>query len=302
MDAALFQRFQPEEYYRRFLADGVRPDGRVPQERRRAKLQRSIVSSARGSSSVKLGNSAAVAGVRAEVTERTPEQAAVGRIAASVELPPLASAAWRERRAISGSLGMFLSNALTEVLNNTTVFKPDQLDIRESEIAWVLHVDVVVLNFDGNAFDICLLAALAALEDTTLPALIADPTHREPALTTRGAEVSTTVRYAVAAPDSDKAGILWEAKKLSLLSRPLPVTFAQLPGERWVVDPCAAEEGLGAAVSLCIVGGRWLVYHLGGSAGMERFLAELMPVARSVVPSLNQLLDGLSGGKYEASD
>merc|ERR1712228_662586 len=79
---------------------------------------------------------------------------------------------------------------------------------------------------------------------------------------------------------------------MRLKSRPLPVSFVQLPGERWVVDPSASEEGLGASVSLCLLGGRWLVYHQGGNANVERFLAQLMPGARACVAALTALLDG----------
>lgn len=73
----------------------------------------------------------------------------------------------------------------------------------------------------------------------------------------------------------------WQARKLLLLQRPLPVTFARMPGRgvrwnensvcklpwtilrggQWVLDPCAVEESLGASVSLCFLDGRWLVFH-----------------------------------------
>ncbi|CAE8635693.1 unnamed protein product, partial [Polarella glacialis] len=95
MDATLFQKFHPEEYYKRFLADGVRPDGRVLRESRPAELRRGALSSVHGSASVRLGQSAALAGVRAEVVEAAPDQPAVGRIEVFVELPALCSAAFR---------------------------------------------------------------------------------------------------------------------------------------------------------------------------------------------------------------
>merc|ERR1712187_1017442 len=161
--------------------------------------------------------------------------------------------------------------------------------------------DVVCLNFDGNAFDLCLLAALVALEDTKLPALVEEqPTEPgEIAVAEAAGHRLIEAPPPEAATDSE---IVAESRGVQFLSRPLPVTFAQLPGERWVVDPCAAEEGLGATVSLCLLGGQWLVYHLGGSAGMERFLGELMPVARACVPSLSELLDGRGEKSMEITD
>lgn len=287
IDAALFQRFHPEEYHRRLLADGVRGDGRIPQERRRARLQRGTFAAPRGSATVRFGQSMAIAGVRAEVTMSTPEQPAVGRIGVAVEMPALCGQGFRERSK-AGGLSTWLTNSLTDVLNSSHVFNPLQLDIREGEICWVLHVDVMFLNFDGNPFDVCLLAALAALEDTTLPALMEEkPT--DPGLV-RLVEASGP-RMVVAPADVDASALAFEATSIQFVSRPMPVTFSKLPGEQWVVDPCASEEGMGASVSLCLLGGRWLVYHLGGSAEMDQFLGELMPIARSCVPALVDLLD-----------
>jgi len=278
MDAALFQRFSPREYHRRFLADGLRPDGRGLHERRCARLQRSAIGAAHGSASVRLGRSAAVAGVRAEVTEAVPELPARGHVAVAVELPALCSQRFREKHRTAG-LATFLSGALADILNNSHVLDPAQLDVREGEVFWVLHVNVLCLNFDGNAFDLCLLAALAALEDTALPALAPDPCSAVP----------EPLRLVEASPGA--ADAVFEARRLLLLSRPLPATFARLPGKQWVLDPCAAEEELGTSVSLCLVAGRWLVFHQGGAAEVERFVGELMPSARSCMHVLTELLD-----------
>ena len=63
------------------------------------------------------------------------------------------------------------------------------------------------------------------------------------------------------------------------------------PGGQWAQDPSAAEEALGASVSLCFVNGDWLIYHQGGGADASRFLEELMPVARASTERLSKLLD-----------
>lgn len=276
MEAELLQRFQPEEYIRGYLADGVRPDGRLLRERRKARLQRSTFASADGSASVRLGDSAAVAGVRAQVTEAVPELPARGNIVVGVELPPLCSASFRERNRRE-ALSTFLSSALSDILNSPQVFDAAQLDIREGEVFWVLQVHVVCLNYDGNAFDLCLLAAIASLEDALLPTLGEGVGKAD--------EPGRLVAIA-----SGSANAVFEGRRLALVSRPLPVTFAQLPGDHWVLDPSSQEEEHGASVSLCLVGSRWLVQHQGG-ANMDRFLSELMPLARSAVPELTRLLD-----------
>lgn len=284
MEAALLQQFNPEEFHRRFLTDGLRPDGRAPRQRRPARLRASaLTGSAHGSASARLGRSAAVAGVRAEVVEASPDLPALGHVTASVELPPLCSASFRDRHAAAG-ISTFLASALSDVLNSPHVLDAAQLHVREGELFWALHVHVVCLNYDGNAFDLCMLAALAALEDTSLPALGEAPAA--------GSASAAVQRRLVEVP-AGAAGAVAEARQVALKSRPLPVTFAQLPGEVWVVDPSGGEESLGATVSLCLVGGKWLVYHQGGGANADRVLSELMPVARSCMPVLTELLEGV---------
>lgn len=278
MDAALFQRFNPQEYYSHFLAHGLRPDGRVPDQRREVQLRRGALGSAHGSSAVRLGLSAAVAGVRAEVTEVVPELPSTGRIVVSVELPQLSSAVFRDRHRTLG-LSTFLSNALTDIFNDGKVLNAMPLSIVEGQWLWVLHVHVVCLAFDGNAFDLCLLSALAALEDTELPALCKVPVAD-----------GAPVHFAQAPEGCSRPDV--EAQRPQLLSRPLPTTFARLPGaDAWVLDPCAQEEEIGTSVSLCLVGGRWLVFHHGGGAEVDKFVSELMPKARQSIPGLSQLLD-----------
>lgn len=278
MDAALHQRFNPKEYYRRFLEYGVRPDGRPLHGLRRSHLHRSAIGSAHGSASISFGQSAFVAGVRAEVTEAAPELPVCGHIAVTVDLPALCASSFREKHRSLGH-STFLSTALVDILNNSRVFDPAQLLVRDGELFWVLHIHVICLNFDGNAFDLSLLAAVAALEDTILPALAMDQSPG-----------SNDSRRLVEAP-VDAVNVVSESRRVLLASRPLPMTFAQLAGQQWVLDPCAAEEGLGTSVSLCLVGGRWLVFHQGGSAEVERFVGELMPMARSCVHVLTKLLD-----------
>lgn len=284
MDAALFQKFNPEEYYRHFLADGLRPDGRGLRDGRAAEMRKGALHTAFGSASVRLGQSSVLAGVRAELVEAAQDQPVLGRIEASVELPALCSAAFRDKQRTTG-ITTYLSSTITQVLNTIKVFDPSQLNVREGELSWVLHVHVVCLNYDGNAFDLCLLAALAALEDTRLPALI-----EQPGLEAYGG----SARLAIAPSGVSDADLVAEARQVKLVSRPLPVTFAQMPGGHWVLDPCAAEEVLGASVSLCLVSGSWLVFHQGGGADANRFLSELMPVARTNVERLMALLGGLS--------
>merc|ERR1711862_1017966 len=165
------------------------------------------------------------------------------------------------------------------ILNSPHVLDAAQLQITEGEFFWTLTVHVVCLNYDGNAFDLCALAAIAALEDTLLPGL------RSPSASSSVDAGGAKPRLETVEPGQEAAGSVFEQRSVALKSRPMPVTFAQLPGDVWVMDPVSAEESLGASVSLCLVGSRWLVYHRGGAATADRFLSDLMPAARKAVPA-----------------
>lgn len=275
MDAELVCRFQPEEYCRRFLDGGVRPDGRSLETRREARVERPAVESANGSASVRLGHSAAVAAVRVEVVELQTGVHEQPNVTCTVDMPPLCGAAFRERHGEGQAAASYVANALTQILNNVAVLNPAQLLIEKDRFHWSLFVDVVCLNYDGNAFDLCVLAALAAVEDTVLPAVAL---YEAPDESTR----LVTVPAGEAALSPERA--------LQLTVRPLPVTFAQLPGQQWAVDPTATEEELGALVSLCLVGEKWMVFHRGGGAGADCFLQTLMPAARAHVAALREVL------------
>mmetsp|Transcript_56467 Transcript_56467/g.104555 ORF Transcript_56467/g.104555 Transcript_56467/m.104555 type:complete len:290 (+) Transcript_56467:70-939(+) len=285
-DAELLRRFQPEEYYGQFLERDLRPDGRQMLERREAVMQVGIFSSAQGSASVRFGLSSAVAGVRAFVSEAVPDQPPVGRINISVDLPHLCHHSFRDRGK-ANAISTFLSRAFTDILNNHVVFDSSQLDIKGSETFWSLMVDVVCLNYDGNPFDVCLLAAVAALQNASLPTLVTKESLGAKLLAVEG-EIPPDCQVATA------------ARKISVQSRPAPTTFSQMHDSTWVLDPTAEEEELGSSLSLCLVGRRWLVYHQGSGAQADSFLKELMPAASAALPDLQKLFG--AGGDASGMD
>eukprot|EP00811_Abedinium_folium_P003897 NODE_13585_length_1158_cov_1.906887.p1 GENE.NODE_13585_length_1158_cov_1.906887~~NODE_13585_length_1158_cov_1.906887.p1 ORF type:complete len:326 (+),score=110.09 NODE_13585_length_1158_cov_1.906887:135-980(+) len=260
----------------------ARPDGREQHEGRRLRLRRSAVGCAHGSAMLRLGNSAAVAGIRAEVTEVPPEAVAgqaQGHIAVAAEFSPLCSPSFREKHRTQ-SFCVVIAGTLSDILNNREVFDPAQLHIRKGELHWVLHLTVICLNYDGNAFDLCLLAALAALTNTQLPTLL-------------DVSMPDAPRPLREVPDGT-AGAVFPGCRIALLSLPMPASFVQLSRDFWVLDPSAAEEAQGrATVSLCLISDRWVVSHHGaGDASADQFLSYLMPAARARAPELACLFDG----------
>jgi exosome complex RNA-binding protein Rrp42 (RNase PH superfamily) len=65
------QKLFPAEYFNTFISRGLRPDGRKLDETRQVSVHTQIVSTARASSSVRIGSSYAIAGVNLELS--TPQ-------------------------------------------------------------------------------------------------------------------------------------------------------------------------------------------------------------------------------------
>lgn len=58
---------------------------------------------------------------------------------------------------------------------SSEVLSTSSLCIHPGRAAWVLYVDAICLNYDGNAFDAALLAMIAALKNSKLVAHNARP-------------------------------------------------------------------------------------------------------------------------------
>ena len=65
----VFNRIQPHEYFRRFIEQNVRPDGRPLGKFRKTALTFGAIVTADGSCMVKVGGTTVVCGIKAEVAE-----------------------------------------------------------------------------------------------------------------------------------------------------------------------------------------------------------------------------------------
>ena len=62
-----FRKLYPDQYYSRFLAEGLRPDGRPLSQARPTTIALGAVTTADSSALVKIGNTTVMAGVKLEV-------------------------------------------------------------------------------------------------------------------------------------------------------------------------------------------------------------------------------------------
>ncbi|KAK7447062.1 hypothetical protein VKT23_014274 [Stygiomarasmius scandens] len=169
LKAATFQRLHPRTYLERFLAEGVRPDGRNLEEWRTIELNVGSISTANGSALVKLGQTTIVCGVKAEIAEPELDCEDEGFLVPNIDLPALCSPKFKPGP--PSEEAQVLSERLNEALfeGPSSIISRKSLCIEPGKAVWVLYIDATVINYDGNAFDAAVLAMVCALRNATLP-------------------------------------------------------------------------------------------------------------------------------------
>ncbi|KAI9568667.1 ribosomal protein S5 domain 2-type protein [Boletus coccyginus] len=172
--AQIFQRLHPHAYLERFLAEGVRPDGREPRAWRDVFVNVGSVSTADGSALVRMGKTIIVCGVKAEIAEPGLDAPDLGFIVVpNIDLPAMCSPKFKPGP--PSEEAQVLSERLCDATRQARLLPLDTLCISPGRAVWCLYVDATCLNYDGNAFDAALVTIMAALENTTLPQATFDP-------------------------------------------------------------------------------------------------------------------------------
>ncbi len=147
-----FKRIEPEEFFRQHLEQGVRPDGRGSLlALRPVSLSVGTISSADGSAVVKQGDTVVSCGVTLELARPKDEDPDRGFIVPNVDLPALCHP--RFRPGPPSEQAQSLSQFVMEVLDNSGLVDRRSLCLRPGRLAWVLCIDLLCLNCDGNVAD-----------------------------------------------------------------------------------------------------------------------------------------------------
>ncbi|PNH02688.1 Exosome complex component RRP43 [Tetrabaena socialis] len=251
VEADAFKKLYPEQFFDRFLSEGIRPDGRPLGRTRAVTIGAGAVTSTDGSALVKIGRTTVLAGVKLEIIR--PDEAApgAGQLALSVELAPFSSADYRPGRPTPDVSSV--TEKLSSALLGGDAVQLAALCIAEGKAAWRAVLDVYVLDADGCVLDTALLACVAALRNTRVPAVRSTREgHYVPAGHGKGGDPASLVAGCPTAVTLDRA--------------PLSLTCS-LYGSHVLVDPTADEERL-AECSVTVVldqhGGLQGVYKAGG--------------------------------------
>jgi exosome complex component RRP43 len=193
-----FAKLSPAPVLLAHLKSNVRRSGRRPDEFRTPAINKGSLTHVNGSAVVRVGNTAVVCGVRGEILHASDmpkpprygqgedENALIeelGLLVPNVELstgcspghlpgnPPGSQA-----QSLTYRTQVLLNNVLNssdlQVEYEVPASEDDEADAEASKVIkgyWTLYIDVYCMALDGNAMDAICLAAISALQDTTLP-------------------------------------------------------------------------------------------------------------------------------------
>ncbi|CBQ69873.1 related to Exosome complex exonuclease RRP43 [Sporisorium reilianum SRZ2] len=218
--ATTFKRLHPISYLSRFLDASIREDGRALTAFREATLTLGSISTADGSSFVRIGNTSCIAAIKAEVAAPQLSRSREGYLIPNVELPAVCSSKFKP--GVPGDESQVLTSRLLALLNSSNVLDREQLCIHEAKAVWCLYLDISFICFDGNAMDAAVLAAVAALSNTKLAKASYDPDTEQ-------------VRCS-----SDRTALL-------LQELPLASSFSIFENQHLLSDPTTFESALSSS-------------------------------------------------------
>lgn len=216
----IWKLFEPNNYYKSFLEQSKRPDGRGLDKVRPITINVGTVNTADGSATVRIGHTAVMCGIKAELATPTLRKPNEGFIIPNVELYPCCSPKFKAGP--PGEKAVAASQFLKSVITSANLVNVEDLCIKPNKMAWCLFCDVVCLNYDGNLSDAALIAFMAALQNVRLPNVIYDDE-------TERIDVSLEKNVPVA-----------------LMAKPVASTFTVYSEDIQLMDPTAEDEDQGS--------------------------------------------------------
>ena len=195
------------------LHQGKRLDGRGLHDQRPISIETGVIPKANGSARIKLGDTEIVTGVKIQPDKPFPDVGDKGILICTAEILPLA-----DPNAEPGPPSeevIELARVVDRGIRETEMIDLKQLVLQKDKSVIGVFVDCSVINSDGNLFDACSYASVAAILSCTVP------------------------KYEV--KDDSPALVEGETSKPPIKTIPVSVTMARM-GDHIIVDPTADEE------------------------------------------------------------
>ena len=152
----------------RLAEDGARMDGRGQWEPRDVTLETDCLYNAEGSAKVVIGGTVVYAGVKFELRTPWPDRPTQGSLMCGAELRPVAGRKYEPGPPSPESIE--LGRVVDRGIRESGCIDMESLCIVPGEKVWGVMIDIHVLSDQGNIFDACGLAAIAALRTAVVPA------------------------------------------------------------------------------------------------------------------------------------
>mmetsp|Transcript_43059 Transcript_43059/g.51672 ORF Transcript_43059/g.51672 Transcript_43059/m.51672 type:complete len:302 (+) Transcript_43059:81-986(+) len=179
-----FQILDPRAHLKHYTSHNVRPDGRTLHAVRPTTVLHSVVPrNTRGSALIRLGQTRVMAATTLLVGQPSASRPDCGSLEITCALGPVCSPQYNEMGRVNMGEGddqnkipmadaSTIESFVQRTLSSSGMINYSDLCITPNKFAWKIRVSIVCLNHDGNVEDAALLAAVAALGDTTLPSTI----------------------------------------------------------------------------------------------------------------------------------
>lgn len=201
-----------QQHSLKLISEKRRLDGRKFDQYRDIVIEKGLVGPADGSARVKFGDCEVIAGVKLSVDKPFPDTPDEGALMVNVEFIPMSSSEFESGPPSIDSIEV--SRVVDRSIRESGCINMGDLAIEHGEKAWVVSIDILPVNANGDLFDVSCLAALAALENTRFPQ------YKDGVVDYRAERTKT---------------------KLSLSGRPVLVTVAKI-GNELLVDLVSDEE------------------------------------------------------------
>lgn len=213
------------EYIASGVSDNLRADGRGRRDWRTVNAELGPVPQAAGSSRVRIGGTDVMVSVKGDIGRPSLESPSEGVIVCTVD----SSTVFTMNAAIGGinedrqvqQRNEELTAILEDVFITSGSVNLGMLCLVPGKHCWILYIDVLVLDYDGNLIDAMIMAARLALREMRLPHVRIE----------EGGEATEVIL----AEDVDTTRIITQD------TLPVTVTVGKI-GPSFLIDPSAAEE------------------------------------------------------------
>ncbi|MFP4118700.1 MAG: exosome complex protein Rrp42 [Candidatus Woesearchaeota archaeon] len=203
-----------KEHFIKSLQEDVRYDTRAKTDFRDIKIETEMFNTAEGSARVTCGDTEILAGVKLSLGSPFPDRPDEGVLMVGCELLPIAHPSIESGPPSIDAIE--ISRVIDRGVRESGAVDVKNLCVEKGEKVWMISIDIVPINHDGNIIDLGGLAALAALKTMKFPEV----------------DENGNIDY----KKSTGKGV--ELKEL-----PVPVTVCKV-GDHFIVDPTKTEEDL----------------------------------------------------------